>query len=260
MKRATARLEEARASFSTRADGTMRIVAVADTHGRPHPKAAGRIGALAPDAILHGGDVGDLRVVDELGEIAPVFAVRGNIDPTLALPDAVTVELRRGDAAALSILLLHIAVFGPKLRADVAKRARDRGASLVVCGHSHVPFIGRDKGLVVFNPGSIGPKRFHLPIVFGVIDVSPRGVEASGTSTAKPVSAGSPRLLSRVSPGLAAALLAALALSATTACSARSDATSGAAAQVGPRSSASAAASPAERARSRSTLAPRRRE
>ena len=55
--------------------------------------------------------------------------------------------------------------------------ARARGASLVVCGHSHVPFIGRDQGLVVFNPGSIGPRRFHLPIVFGVIDLGPGGVK-----------------------------------------------------------------------------------
>jgi hypothetical protein len=46
----------------------------------------------------------------------------------------------------------------------------------VVCGHSHVPFIGRDRGLSVFNPGSIGPKRFHLPIVFGVIDIAKNGV------------------------------------------------------------------------------------
>jgi predicted phosphodiesterase len=53
-------------------------------------------------------------------------------------------------------------------------RAED--ASLVVCGHSHVPFIGRDRGLAVFNPGSIGPRRFHLPIVFGTIDLSPTEV------------------------------------------------------------------------------------
>jgi hypothetical protein len=58
----------------------------------------------------------------------------------------------------------------------VARRARAAGASLVVCGHSHVPFIGVDKGLTVFNPGSIGPRRFSLPIVLGTIDLAPGGV------------------------------------------------------------------------------------
>jgi predicted phosphodiesterase len=74
------------------------------------------------------------------------------------------------------VLLIHIAVDGPRLRADVARMARAEGATLVVCGHSHVPFIGGDKGLTVFNPGSIGPRRFHLPIVFGTIEFAPTGV------------------------------------------------------------------------------------
>jgi uncharacterized protein len=49
--------------------------------------------------------------------------------------------------------------------------ATSHGARLIVCGHSHVPFIGRDRGLTVFNPGSIGPRRMHLPIVFGVLEI-----------------------------------------------------------------------------------------
>lgn len=76
----------------------------------------------------------------------------------------------------MKVLMTHIAVYGPKIRAEVAKAAREAGATLIVCGHSHVPFIGRDKGLTVFNPGSIGPRRFSLPIVFGTIDVTPTGV------------------------------------------------------------------------------------
>jgi predicted phosphodiesterase len=43
---------------------------------------------------------------------------------------------------------------------------------MIVCGHSHVPFVGKDRGLTVFNPGSIGPRRFHLPIVFGVLEIA----------------------------------------------------------------------------------------
>jgi uncharacterized protein len=169
------------------ADGTLRLVAVADTHSQPHPATAERLRALAPAAILHGGDIGDLGVLDELAAIAPVFAVRGNIDIRARdLPDILLIDLVRrdhdGGARALRILLTHIAVAGPRLRPEIAKRAREAGASLVVCGHSHVPFIGEERGITMFNPGSIGPRRFHLPIVFGTIDVSPRGVRLAHVS------------------------------------------------------------------------------
>src|SRR5690606_20983220 len=114
-----------------------------------------------------------LRVLEELAEVAPVYAVRGNIDTTAReLPDVLML-----DVGALRILLTHIAVYGPKLRNEVARMAKAERAQLVVCGHSHVPFIGRDQGLTVFNPGSIGPRRFSLPIVLGTIDISPSGVK-----------------------------------------------------------------------------------
>jgi uncharacterized protein len=160
------------AVVSLGADTGARVAIVADTHGRPHPSATERIAALAPSAILHAGDIGDLEVLDELSKIAPVIAVRGNIDERAAhLPDAVTVDLRMDGASVLTIMLMHIAVYGPKIRADAARLATTHNAALIVCGHSHVPFIGRDRGLMVFNPGSIGPRRMHLPIVFGVLEV-----------------------------------------------------------------------------------------
>ena len=153
-----------------------RIAVVADTHSRPHPEAAAHLAALEPDAILHAGDIGELSVLDDLRRIAPVFAVRGNIDTRAPdLPDVLRLDLER-DGKALRILLVHIAVYGPKIRADVARMAQAESATLVVCGHSHVPFIGQDRGLTVFNPGSIGPRRFSLPIVFGTIDFAPGGV------------------------------------------------------------------------------------
>jgi putative phosphoesterase len=152
---------------------SVRLAVVADTHSQPHDKTAERLAELKPTAILHGGDIGDLRVLDDLGEIAPVYAVRGNIDTHARdLPDVLTL-----DVGSLRIFMTHIAVYGPKLRSDVARMAKADKASLVVCGHSHVPFIGRDQGLTVFNPGSIGPRRFSLPIVFGTIDISPNGVK-----------------------------------------------------------------------------------
>ena len=177
------RLVEKTATVALRADGTARLAAVSDTHSRPHPETARRLRELAPDAILHGGDIGDLAVLEQLADIAPVLAVRGNIDTRAPeVPDILLVDLLAGERAVLRILLTHIAVYGPKIRSEVAQKAKVRGARLIVCGHSHVPFIGQDRGLTVFNPGSIGPRRFTLPIVFGTIDISPSGVSLAHVS------------------------------------------------------------------------------
>jgi putative phosphoesterase len=143
---------------------------VADTHSAPHARANALVADERPDVILHAGDIGSPDVVTALAAIAPTYAVRGNIDDHL-FPDELLI-----DVGGLKLLLTHIAVYGPRLRADVAARAREANAAIVVCGHSHVPFLGRDQGLVVFNPGSIGPRRFSLPIVFGVLELGKSGM------------------------------------------------------------------------------------
>jgi len=158
--------------LALRTGGNFRLAVVADTHSKPHPATTERLIELEPDAILHAGDIGELRVLDELAKIAPTLAVRGNIDPPSAVPELRLIELASDGAILLRILLVHIAVYGPKLRAEVARLAVKERASLVVCGHSHVPFIGRDRGLGIFNPGSIGPRRFQLPIVLGAVDIN----------------------------------------------------------------------------------------
>jgi uncharacterized protein len=159
-----------------RSEGSFRFAVVADTHSKPHPATRQRLLELKPDVILHAGDIGDLVVLEALAEVAPVHAVRGNIDGQVtSVPEQLIVELLQGAVLKFRILMLHIAVYGPKLRAEVARLATKERATLVVCGHSHVPFIGRDKGLPVFNPGSIGPRRFQLPIVLGCIDIAPPG-------------------------------------------------------------------------------------
>ena len=167
------------------AEPELRIACVADTHGKPHPDLARWIDELAPHRILHAGDIGNEAVLRDLEKHAPVTAVRGNIDE-LGEPDIVTVTVD----ALLKIVLTHIAVNGPRLRADVRELAKKEDASLVVCGHSHVPFANHfgsssrrpgfagsgDRGVTVFNPGSAGPRRFHLPILFGVVRVRRDGV------------------------------------------------------------------------------------
>jgi len=153
------------ASLALPPDGHLRVAIVADTHAAPHPRAAALLAELKPHAILHAGDIGASEVIEDLAKIAPTHAVRGNIDDH-AFPDDLVL-----DVGPTRLLLTHIAVAGPKLRADAAQRAREVDASLVVCGHSHVPFWGRDRGLVIFNPGSMGPRRFQLPIVFGLMEL-----------------------------------------------------------------------------------------
>jgi putative phosphoesterase len=164
------------ATIASGPGGDLRLAVVADTHSRPHPDALAQLAAYAPQAILHAGDIGDLDVLAELATVAPVHAIRGNIDGH-GLPDVLVIDV--GDVGSLRILMVHIGVAGVRLRADVARMARAERAHLVICGHSHVPFIGLEAGkpgprtierdLTVFNPGSVGPRRFHLPIVFGTL-------------------------------------------------------------------------------------------
>lgn len=151
---------------------TLRLAVVADTHSEPHPGTLDQLKALAPDAILHAGDIGDLEVLEALATVAPLYAIRGNIDTRADnLPDVLTLDITDAGRRLLRVLLVHIGVYGPKLRAEVVRLAKQEQASVVVCGHSHVPFIGEDRGITIFNPGSVGPRRFSLPIVFGMIDI-----------------------------------------------------------------------------------------
>jgi putative phosphoesterase len=160
-----------------RDDGSLRVGLVADTHSQPHEAGLLHLEALKPDLLFHGGDIGDLSVLETLADIAPVHAVRGNIDTRAHdLPDVLVLELEQAGLRALTIMLTHIAVAGPRIRADAAKRAREAKASLIICGHSHVPFLTQERGLTLFNPGSIGPRRFTLPILFGVMEVTKSGV------------------------------------------------------------------------------------
>lgn len=157
-------------------EGDTTIVMVSDTHSRPDPRAMSQVAALRPDLILHGGDVGDLAVLDALAALAPLEAVRGNIDEHVAEapPDALLLSFTRSEREVLRVLLTHIAVYGPSLLKDVRALALALKVDLVACGHSHVPLLARDAGIAVFNPGSIGPRRFGLPISFGVMRLGQR--------------------------------------------------------------------------------------
>src|SRR5688572_21204473 len=123
MGRAMGRLVKKSASLPAATNGSVRLAVVADTHSQPHPGTRARLTELAPDAILHAGDIGDLALLDELANFAPVYAVRGNIDTRARdLPDVLVLTIAA--PTPLRILLTHIAVYGPKLRAAVARMAK----------------------------------------------------------------------------------------------------------------------------------------
>lgn len=173
MARATRPFRTVRRSLPVPAAGPARLAIVSDTHGRPHPALRERLAALRPGYILHAGDVGERAVLDELAAIAPVHAVRGNIDDRAPdLPDALVLTFETPDGRALRVYLTHVGVHGPRLMSEARLRAGAADAGLVVCGHSHVPLLVRDGPLVVFNPGSCGPRRFQLPITFGVAELT----------------------------------------------------------------------------------------
>ncbi len=151
----------------------IRIAVISDTHGNAHQDAITHVRKAAPHLILHAGDIGDVQVLEPFEELAETLAVRGNIDGKGAGPKVITVRLHDNNGYELRIAMTHIALYGPRLRRDAKKLASDFGAHLLVCGHSHVPFLGQEGRLIAFNPGSIGPRRPPLPITFGLLEFGP---------------------------------------------------------------------------------------
>jgi len=139
----------------------LKIGVISDTHGLLRPQAVAALAGV--DHILHAGDIGDLRILDELRKIAPVTAIRGNVDsqPIFRhLPETEIVDL--GGKLFYVIHDLH--------QLDI--KAEAAGVAAVIYGHSHKPAIEWDKNVLMFNPGSAGPKRFSLPISLGLITVT----------------------------------------------------------------------------------------
>lgn len=151
----------------------MRIAVISDTHSQAHPDAIGHLSKIAPHLILHAGDIGDTKVLAPFEDLAETLAVRGNIDGKDAGPKTVTVKLHDDHNYEVRIVMTHIALYGPRVRRDAKLLAHKHDAHLLVCGHSHVPFLGQEGKLIAFNPGSIGPRRPPLPITFGLLEFGP---------------------------------------------------------------------------------------
>jgi putative phosphoesterase len=143
--------------------GARKIVigVISDTHGLLRPEALQAL--RGSDHIIHAGDVGDPEILVELGRIAPLTAIRGNIDNDAwanRLPETEVLE-----SAGKTFYILH-----DRKQLDLNPQAA--GFAAVVSGHSHQPLIETVKNVLYFNPGSAGPRRFKLPITLGRITIA----------------------------------------------------------------------------------------
>ena len=138
----------------------MFIGVISDTHGLLRPEA---IDALrGAKHIIHAGDIGEPSILDRLSEIAPVTAVRGNVDREAWAKNIPETNVLEVDG--VSIYILHILE-----NLDLKPKASGFGA--VIYGHSHVPKQEMKDGVLYFNPGSAGPRRFELPVTIGRLNV-----------------------------------------------------------------------------------------
>ena len=146
----------------------MLVGIISDTHGLIRPQALDAL--CGSELIIHAGDVGRPDVLEQLRAIAPVFAVRGNVDTqdwADKLPDTQIVSV-----GAHKFYVLH----------DISQLSMDpvqAGIAAVIFGHSHKPSTETRDGVLYLNPGSAGPRRFNLPICLARVVVSNNRIEPS---------------------------------------------------------------------------------
>ena len=137
-----------------------RVGLISDTHGLLRKNAMAALSGV--DMILHAGDIDSRDIIDELEKIAPVYAVRGNMD---LAPDVCGLNtFLRIDIDGVGIGVIHD-------RGALKTAPENDGLSVLVFGHSHQPVIEEKNGVVHINPGSAGPRRFQLPVTVGVMEI-----------------------------------------------------------------------------------------
>ncbi len=139
----------------------MRIGLISDTHGLLRPEAVAALQGC--DQIIHAGDIGKPQVLDGLRAIAPLEAIRGNIDTAdwaQVLPERLDLRIE-----GLTLHVLH-----DLKQLDIDPLAA--GVDVVIAGHSHKPKVERRDGVLYVNPGSAGPRRFSLPISLALLELN----------------------------------------------------------------------------------------
>ncbi|MGC1451113.1 MAG: metallophosphoesterase family protein [Candidatus Sulfotelmatobacter sp.] len=145
----------------------MLIGVISDTHGLLRPEALAAL--RGSELIIHAGDVGEPEILEKLATIAPVTAIRGNVDKgawARKLAETEVVEL-----AGIFLYVLH----------DLAQldlKPEASGFKVVIYGHSHVPKQETKNGVLYLNPGSAGPRRFKLPVSVARITISEGKIES----------------------------------------------------------------------------------
>ncbi len=145
----------------------MTIGVLSDTHGLLRPQAIAAL--VGVDHILHAGDVGDADILDALQAIAPVTAIRGNVDR-----HGSCAELPPTEAVELGGRLFYLVHSLDDLDIDPVTA----GVAMVVSGHSHKASILRRNGAIYLNPGSAGPRRFTLPVTLAMVRLEGGEIEA----------------------------------------------------------------------------------
>jgi uncharacterized protein len=146
----------------------MIIGVISDTHGLLRPEVVELL--RGSEHIIHAGDIGSPEIVPALEKIAPVTAIRGNVD-TQAW------SRRFAETEVVELEGLHIYVIHDAHALDLNPRAA--GFAAVISGHSHQPKHEMKDGVLYFNPGSAGPRRFKLPISVGRLEISAAGIQGS---------------------------------------------------------------------------------
>lgn len=139
---------------------TKMIGLISDTHGLIRPEALNAL--RGSDFIIHAGDIGRPDVLGHLMALAPVFAVRGNVDTGVwaaSLPETETLTI-----GGQGVHVLHAL-------GDLALNPETAGIAVVIHGHTHQPRIEEKGGVLYVNPGSAGPRRFRLPVTVGTLHV-----------------------------------------------------------------------------------------
>jgi len=139
----------------------MKVGVISDTHGLLRPEAVNRL--IGVDHIIHAGDIGNPEIIAQLGDLAPVTAIRGNNDTDEWASSYA--EHERLTLAGQTIYVIHNV---KELRDDPVKAGYD----VVVSGHSHKPKAETIGGVLYLNPGSAGPRRFRLPITVAILDLT----------------------------------------------------------------------------------------
>ena len=145
----------------------MLIGVISDTHGLLRPEALTALAGV--EHILHAGDVGNIGILATLGMIAPVTAIRGNIDSAGACAELPATEMV--EVGGRTFYLVH--AIGDL---DISPKAA--GVDVVVYGHSHKASVETRGEVLYLNPGSAGPRRFQLPVTLALVTVAEGGVKA----------------------------------------------------------------------------------